>query len=740
MLTATAKPISIIKDTSTTSLNLIFVIMILCVAILGGYAVYQANELNQQTEDIYNHPFIVSNALRDISIQILSMRSNMQDIPFASETEINKIVASMQKKETKALASFDIVLGAFLGDKKEIEQTRDLFIQWQAIRQAIVSVAKHGEREKAYADTQGFGLAHVAKLRARIRAHIEYANAKAKQFRQSSARLENTSRITSIALSILILIIACISFVFVSRRHKKHAAEIHAFIEDIKRGEDKFRGILDAAPDAVLVIDQSRVINISNTNIEKVFGYKKDDLVGKKVDVLIPEGLRHGHDTLVSNYFSKPRSRDMSEGVRLMALHKDGHAFPVTISLSPVTLDGETYVTCDIRDMTGYEILEEKFRQAQKLEAVGALVGGIAHDFNNILAAIIGAVFLAKRKPEQNKRHLICIETQAERASDMVKQLLAFARKDIRKMEPISVNDLVKQSSKLFKLTTSEHIQFNIDLCQAELSIMGDPTQLQQIILNLVNNARDALAEIATPAITISTQISSRTEKTEHPQMSISSREYACISVSDNGHGIETRFIQEIFEPFFTRKDVGKGTGLGLSMVKGTVESHGGFIEVESTVMEGATFNIYLPLTDTNANSDADVDIHIEAEILAAGNGECILLVDDEPAVREVNREILEALGYHVAEAANGIQAIAQFKKKQNHIALIIMDVVMPRMGGITAAQKIREITDSVPIIFATGYDRSQVLGEHEAELSNSTIMSKPFSVQELEQSIRSLL
>jgi len=175
-----------VKDTSKRAINIVFAVMLTCVVLLGGYSIYQIQEINQRTEDIYSHPFVVSNALRDISINIISMRSNMQDIPFADKEAIDGIVAQMQAKEVKTLASFDVVLGAFLGDKREIEKTRNMFLQWRAIRKTIVSVAIQGEREKAYAETHGFGLEHVARLRARIRSHIAFANNKAQEFRQAS--------------------------------------------------------------------------------------------------------------------------------------------------------------------------------------------------------------------------------------------------------------------------------------------------------------------------------------------------------------------------------------------------------------------------------------------------------------------------------------------------------------------------------------------------------------------------
>lgn len=381
---------------------------------------------------------------------------------------------------------------------------------------------------------------------------------------------------------------------------------------------------------------------------------------------------------------------------------------------------------------------EIHLRHVQKMESIGALVGGVAHDFNNILAGITGAIFLAKRKFGEDK-HFTTINTQAERAANMVKQLLAFARKDTHKMEVISLNDLVKQSASLLALSISERIHLNIDLCQENLPMQGDATQLQQVIMNLVNNARDALQQSSEPVITVAIRPMSLPKKLQGHGLSKSQVKYACLAISDNGSGIDEKYLSEIFEPFFTQKEIGQGTGLGLSMVKGTVESHGGVVAVESELGEGTTFSIYLPLLDSA--TDTVKHAHIDSQIPhISSSGELLLLVDDETVLREVNKTILESFGYQVLEAANGLEAVETFRAHQGSIKLVILDVVMPRMSGMKAAEKIRQMTASVPIIFATGYDRSQVLGEHDENLGNCTMLSKPFNIEELHKLICSMI
>jgi len=423
----------------------------------------------------------------------------------------------------------------------------------------------------------------------------------------------------------------------------------------------------------------------------------------------------------------------------LIDKRKDESFYPALMSVAPIQNDsGEiTHFVSIQQDMSEYKKMEEQFIQAQKMKAIGTLVGGIAHDFNNMLAAIQGNVYLSRLKLEGQPEvinKLDNVDLLSERAADMVKQLLTFARKDRVEMHLLSLNSLIKESHKLAQATIPENIELISDLCQEDLIVFADATQLQQVILNLLNNARAAVSDVSQPRIACTLRPFIATDEFQLMHPDINKVRFAQWEVRDNGSGIKKDHFDKIFEPFFTTKGVGEGTGLGLAMVYGAVQSHGGVIDVESELGKGAAFNIYLPLEDSlELNKGPE-----ESSILLA-QGETILLVDDEESMREITGEILTSLGYQVLTACNGEVAVEMFKAHQNDIGLILSDIVMPVMGGIELAISIRQLDNNIPIIFATGYDKDEAIPS-EDRIHNSIIISKPFSFEEISQLIREMI
>ncbi len=382
---------------------------------------------------------------------------------------------------------------------------------------------------------------------------------------------------------------------------------------------------------------------------------------------------------------------------------------------------------------------EELLLHAQKMEALGVLVGGIAHDFNNILASISCNVFLLQIKLKDDAElmtRVSMIDQARSQAADMISQLLAFARKKQVELHHLSLTTFMKEALKLTVLSIPENIRVEQDICSDELPIEGDITQLQQIVLNLTNNACDALEDSTTPEITIKldayTPDAPFKQKYSHLSMA---EKYAHLSIHDNGIGMSHEDQQRIFDPFFTTKEQGKGTGLGLAMVFGSVQTHGGIIHVDSNPGCGSTFDIYFPLQEQPGDHVAPSP----SQEIFHGQGEMILFADDGGPVRESMGKVLEAMGYRVMLASNGEEAVALFAQHQDQIALTILDLVMPGMGGRQAAEEIRQLNPSAPILFATGYDKMKEPGDRQ-ETSPELTLRKPFDINELNRTIHQLI
>ncbi len=388
--------------------------------------------------------------------------------------------------------------------------------------------------------------------------------------------------------------------------------------------------------------------------------------------------------------------------------------------------------------MIEHEELEEQLLQSQKMEAIGSLVGGIAHEFNNMLAGMTGNLFLAKKEiadfPHVIKK-LDNVETLSFKASAMIKKLLIFARKDAIEKKPFDLTSFINDISNLNAASIPKNIAFQTQLCSDRLVVNGDATQLQQILINLLNNASDAVENRQNPTVSLSLEAMEADKKfiSNHPDIESSS--LVRLIVKDNGCGISSSDKEHIFEPFFTTKEIGQGTGLGLSMAYGAIQNLGGLIEVESTLGQGSSFHIYLPRIKEEVIASSSVE-RLET---CLGKDELILLVDDNLDIRTTSREVLESLNYRVMEASDGLQAIDIFSANHNDIALILMDVVMPKMGGVQAAACIEETDPNSKIIFASGYDKNNNL-KNEMPSEEYPILSKPYNIAILSQMIRDQL
>ena len=414
-------------------------------------------------------------------------------------------------------------------------------------------------------------------------------------------------------------------------------------------------------------------------------------------------------------------------------MKKDGKVINVKVLGGAMIYDGQPAATGTLIDITREKSLEAQLRQSQKMEAIGTLAGGIAHDFNNLLTVLIGYANLLQMRTEASNPLRVYVDrimSASQKAANLTRGLLAFSRTQPLALEPHDINELIRTAGKLFGRLLTEDIEVTLKLSPEEMIVMADQSQIDQILFNLVTNARDAMTEggtlsIETKPVTLDKEFV-RIHGFDNPGA------YALLSVTDTGLGMDDAMKEKIFDPFFTTKAVGKGTGIGLSTVYGIVKQHHGYIYVYSEREVGTAFHIYLPLSECPAKEAAGPLPEIK-------NGtETVLVAEDDQTVRSLLNAVLTGSGYSVIEAIDGEDAIDQFSKSRD-IALVILDSVMPRKNGRQAYNEISRRDPSVKVLFTSGYTRDVILDKG-IEAKELDFISKPISPLELLRKVREVL
>ena len=501
-----------------------------------------------------------------------------------------------------------------------------------------------------------------------------------------------------------------------------------------KRSEQKIReqaALLDIATDAILVQDLQGKILFWNKGAENLYGYSATEAVGSFVS-------RFGDEDDLPQMQELAKAILLSSGAwqgELQQVSKDRQKVVVESRWTLVRdrLGKPTSILVVNTDITQKKQLEAQFLRAQRLESVGTLASGIAHDLNNVLAPILMSVQLLKIKfPEpQHQPLLTMLESNVKRGAALIKQVLSFARGIEGKRVTLQVKHLILEIEQIIRETFPKSIEFSTDIESNLWTVSGDATQLHQVLMNLVVNALDAMPNGGTLKTSAKNIYIDENYARLHIDAQVGA--YITIAIADTGTGIIPEVLSRIFEPFFTTKSVGSGTGLGLSTVLGIVKSHGGFIQVYSEVGQGTEFQVYLPAIQATATPEnADFDLPL-------GQGELILVVDDESAIREVTKVSLEIYNYTAITACDGVEAVALYTEHQANISVVLTDMMMPVMDGPTTIRTLKQINPDVKVIAISGLSSSDKL----AAAANSGVtnfLSKPFSAKELLQTLSSIL
>jgi PAS domain S-box-containing protein len=506
--------------------------------------------------------------------------------------------------------------------------------------------------------------------------------------------------------------------------------ELQNQIDQRERAEARFRLMVEHAPNAMVMVNNTGKIVLMNSESEKLFGYRRDELLGQPIETLVPESSRRGHPALRKAFLAAPSGRQMGVGQELRAQRKDGSQFPVEIALNPIETPDGILILSTIIDITFHR---------QKLESVGVLANGIAHDFNNLLGSILldtelAVSELAPASPALEE--LGRIRAVAIRASEIVRELMIYAGQEKPDRELVDISSLVEEMVELLKVSISKHAFLRINLGRDLPPVLGNAPQIRQVVMNLILNASEALAGTEGAITICTTRVTGGHDLASSGATELVPADYLLLEVSDTGKGMPEEEKIKIFDPFFTTKFAGRG--LGLAVVQGIVRSHGGTINLVSALGRGTTFQVLLPCAAGSAKTDPASRVSAPAEGFSGVRG-TVLVVEDEPTLRAALAKMLATSGAAVFEARDGFSAIELFRSKKQSIDVVLLDLTIPGAPSREVISEMRRLRPDIKLILMSAYEMAKVFPPPDTP-EVAGFIRKPFHLSDLVQLLRDVL